>query len=147
VQGDEPMLDPELIRKGYELLRNPDVSIGTLAVEIKDESAKRAEQTVKAVLNIEAGADHGRALYFSRMPVPWGKGPLYQHIGLYAYRREALETFVKAKPAPLEKRESLEQLRALSLGLRIEVAVVAATSHPVDTPEDLEEVRKLMGKK
>jgi 3-deoxy-manno-octulosonate cytidylyltransferase (CMP-KDO synthetase) len=146
VQGDEPALDPALIRVGYGLLRDPAVDIGTLAAEVKNEGPNMPNRP-KAVLDMEPGAPQGRALYFSRLPVPSGEGPLYHHVGLYAYRREALAKFVVAKPSPLEKREKLEQLRALSLGLRIEVAVIGAVPLGVDTPEDLEMARKLLGRK
>ena len=96
------------------------------------------------MIDLEAGKTHGRALYFSRMPVPSGEGPYYHHVGLYAYRRDALARFVKAPPSPLEMREKLEQLRALSLGMRIEVGVIDTVPMGVDTLEDLETARKLM---
>ncbi|HEU0117610.1 MAG TPA: 3-deoxy-manno-octulosonate cytidylyltransferase, partial [Alphaproteobacteria bacterium] len=142
MQGDEPLIDPKIIRTAFDLLKDPSVDIGTLASVIKDEKKKTASQVCKAVIDIEAGASHGRALYFSRNPVPSNDGPFYHHVGLYAYRRDALERFVKAKPSPLEKREKLEQLRALSLGMRIEVGVIDTVPMGVDTPEDLEEARK-----
>ena len=143
VQGDLPLIDPEAIRQAYDLLRNPAVDIATLAVAIHDEADKHAPQIVKAAFNCADGATHGRALYFSRLPVPAGNGPLYHHVGLYAYRREALATFVAASPTPLERRESLEQLRALSLGLHIEVGVIDSVPLGVDTPQDLEKARML----
>ena len=147
VQGDLPVLDPGAIRIAYELLREPDVDIGTLAVEIRNEADKRAEHIAKAVIEIKEGGKKGRALYFSRLPSSGGAGPMYHHIGLYAYRREALEKFVGAPPAALEMREKLEQLRALALGMRIEVAVIDAVPLGVDTPADLEMARKLLTKK
>jgi 3-deoxy-manno-octulosonate cytidylyltransferase (CMP-KDO synthetase) len=85
-----------------------------------------------------------RSLYFSRASVPWGEGPLYHHIGLYAYRRQALERFVALPPSPLETREKLEQLRAIEAGMRIDVAIVASVPLGVDTPEDLDEARRLL---
>ena len=145
VQGDEPTLDPAAIRKAYGLLQNPEVDIATLAAEIHDDERRHAPQVVKAVVDVEAGGKQGRALYFSRNPVPSGEGPLYHHVGLYAYRREALARFVAARPSPLEQREKLEQLRALSLGLRIDVALIDAVPLGVDTPEDLERARKVLG--
>ena len=123
------------------------VDIGTLAVEIRSEAEKHASHIVKAVLDLKAGDKKARALYFSRTPVPSGEGPLYHHIGIYTYRRDALAQFVAAPPAPLELREKLEQLRALSLGLRIEAAVIETIPLGVDTPEDLEKAREMLRKK
>jgi 3-deoxy-manno-octulosonate cytidylyltransferase (CMP-KDO synthetase) len=147
VQGDLPLINPKAIRAAYDLLKNPDVDIATLAVVIKDEAEKTASQVTKAVFDLEAGSTHGRALYFSRNPVPSGDGPLYHHVGLYAYRREALARFVQAKPSPLERREKLEQLRAMALGMRIEVGVIDTVPMGVDTPEDLEVARRLLERK
>jgi 3-deoxy-manno-octulosonate cytidylyltransferase (CMP-KDO synthetase) len=147
VQGDLPTLDPKAIRAAYNLLKDPLVDIGTLAVPIEKEEDKCAPQIVKAVIDIKEGGRKGRALYFSRRPVPAGEGPVYHHIGLYVYRRGALEKFVKAKPSALEKRESLEQLRALALGLTIAVAVIDTEPLGVDTPADLAKARKLLGTK
>ncbi len=146
LQGDEPTIDPGIVRKAYALLENPDVDIGTLAAEIRDEERKAAPSVPKAVIDLEPGSRHGRALYFSRNPVPWGDGPFYHHIGLYAYRRDALARFVAAPPSPLEKREKLEQLRALALGMRIEVGIIDAAPLGIDTPEDLEKARAIVGK-
>lgn len=143
VQGDEPTLDPAAIRAAYDLLQNPEVDIATLAAEMRDE-AKNTTQAVKAVVDVTAGGKQGRALYFSRQPVPWGEGPLYHHIGLYAYRREALARFANAPVSPLEQRESLEQLRALSLGMRVEVGIIEAVPLGVDTPDDLERARRAL---
>jgi 3-deoxy-manno-octulosonate cytidylyltransferase (CMP-KDO synthetase) len=144
VQGDIPLIDPAAICAAFELLKNPEVDIATLAVAITDEADKQASQIVKAVFNLAEGATHGRALYFTRVAAPSGDGPLYHHVGLYAYRRKALATFVSSAPAPLEKRESLEQLRALSLGLRMEVGVIESVPLGVDTPADLEKVRRIL---
>ncbi len=146
VQGDEPTLDPAVIYTAWNLLADPAVDIATVAAEIHDEAKRQKTQVVKAAVNIAPGGTHGRALYFSRLPVPFGDGPVYHHVGLYAYRREALATFVSAPPAPLEKRESLEQLRALSLGMHIEVGIIDAIPMGVDTPEDLELVRQALEK-
>ncbi len=147
VQGDEPTLDPAVIRAAWALLGDADVDIATVAAAIKDESKKQARQVVKAVVDLAPDATHGRGLYFSRLPVPAGEGDMYHHVGLYAYRRDALERFVAAKPSPLETRESLEQLRALSLGLRVEVGIIDAVPMGVDTPEDLENARRALGGK
>ena len=91
------------------------------------------------------GSQRLRALYFTRSTAPWGEGPLYHHIGLYAYRRSALERFVSLPPSPLERREKLEQLRALEAGMRIDAALVDSVPIGVDTPEDLQTARKLLG--
>jgi 3-deoxy-manno-octulosonate cytidylyltransferase (CMP-KDO synthetase) len=99
---------------------------------------------VKAAVSFTEGATIGRALYFSRQRVPSGNGPLYHHIGLYAFRRDALERFIALKPAPLERRESLEQLRALEAGMRIDVALVDTVPLGVDTPADLERARQML---
>jgi 3-deoxy-manno-octulosonate cytidylyltransferase (CMP-KDO synthetase) len=147
VQGDLPVLDPGAIRAAYDLLRDPEIDIGTLAVEIGNEKDKHAGQIVKAVIDMPQGAKKGRALYFSRLPAPAGEGPMYHHIGLYAYKRPALAKFVNAAPSALEKRESLEQLRALALGLTIGVAVIDAVPLGVDTKADLAVARRLLGRK
>ena len=146
VQGDEPTLEPSVIGAAYSLLTNPSVDIGTLAAEIKDNAKKHANQVCKPVIDMEPGATHGRALYFSRNPLPSGDGPMFHHVGLYAYRRDALARFVASPPSPLEKREKLEQLRALSLGMRIEVGIIGGVPLGVDTPEDLERARQVLGK-
>lgn len=138
LQGDMPTLDSRIIQKAAALLDNKDVDIGTLAAEIKEEREKIDPAVVKVAL---AGS---RALYFSRATIPSGDGPLYHHIGLYAYRRAALETFVSLAPSPLEKREKLEQLRALENNMRIDVTVVDTVPLGVDTPETLELARKAM---
>jgi 3-deoxy-manno-octulosonate cytidylyltransferase (CMP-KDO synthetase) len=147
VQGDLPVIDPAAIRAAYDLLKDPIVDIATLAVEIKNPAEKTAPQVAKAVIELLKGGKNGRALYFSRNPAPSGDGPMYHHVGLYAYRREALARFVAAPQAQLEKRESLEQLRALALGLYIGVSVIDTMPLGVDTEADLNEARKLLGKK
>jgi 3-deoxy-manno-octulosonate cytidylyltransferase (CMP-KDO synthetase) len=143
VQGDLPLIDPQAIIKANDMLRDPRVDIATLAVEIKTEHERTAPQVVKAVIDLEEEFGQGRAIYFTRVAAPSGDGPLYHHVGLYAYRREALAHFVDAKPSVLEKREKLEQLRALSLGMHIEVGLIDTVPVGVDTAEDLEMVRKL----
>jgi 3-deoxy-manno-octulosonate cytidylyltransferase (CMP-KDO synthetase) len=136
VQGDMPTLDPSIITQALALLANPQVDIGTLAALITDEK----EKTDPAVVKIARAGS--RALYFSRATIPYGEGPLYHHIGIYAYRRSALERFVSLPPSPLEQREKLEQLRALEAGMRIDVAIVDVVPLGVDTPETLEKARK-----
>lgn len=137
VQGDMPCLDPDIIKAVFTVLENPEVDIATLAAKIVDS----AEITDPAVVKIAMSAS-GKALYFSRATIPYGAGDYYHHIGIYAYRRAALEKFVNLPPSPLEMREKLEQLRALEAGMRIDCAVVATVPIGVDTPETLEKARK-----
>lgn len=144
VQGDLPTLDPALVRVVLDAMAEPAVDIATLAVEIRDAAEKAASSVVKAVVSAGAGAKGGRALYFSRQPVPWGDGPLYHHIGLYGFRRAALRRFVGLPPSPLEQREKLEQLRALENGMRIQVAFVDTVPLGVDTPADLARARAML---
>lgn len=141
VQGDLPTLDPEIVRKVFAPLGKEIVDISTLAVEISEESEKINPNVVKAVVGFEDGANVGHGLYFTRATAPYGNGPLYHHIGLYAFRRNALQRFVHLAPGVLEQREKLEQLRALENGMRIDVALVDTVPLGVDTPEDLERAR------
>jgi len=143
VQGDLPTLDPADLRAAVALLDDPSVDIATLAAEISDPVERTNPHVVKMV-GSPVGARRLRALYFTRATAPYGEGPLYHHIGLYAYRREALERFVKLPPSTLEKREKLEQLRALEAGMRIDVALVDSVPLGVDTPEELEKARALL---
>lgn len=148
VQGDLPTLDPKLIKTAYDLLDDMTVAIGTLGVVITKESEKTNPNVVKAIAEIDFTRDkkHGRAVYFSRVTAPYGDGPLVHHIGLYAYKRHSLEKFVSTPPSVLEKREKLEQLRALALGQRIEIALVDTVPLGVDTQEDLEIARQMLAK-
>jgi 3-deoxy-manno-octulosonate cytidylyltransferase (CMP-KDO synthetase) len=148
IQGDLPTLEPKLIKTAFDLLQDITVSIGTLGAVITKEAEKANPNIVKAVAEIDFSKSqkHGRALYFTRATAPWGEGPLLHHIGLYAYKRLALEKFVAAVPSVLEKREKLEQLRALATGHRIEIAVVDTIPLGVDTPEDLEVARNMLKK-
>lgn len=146
LQGDLPTIEPELIRRVVEPLSDPAVDIATLAVEITDEKERTNPNVVK-VVGTPAGQNQLRALYFTRATAPANDGPLYHHIGIYAYRRAALERFVKLPQATLEKRERLEQLRALEAGMRIDVAIVDAVPLGVDTPADLEKARALLAGK
>ena len=143
VQGDLPTIDPETIRASLRPLEDPAVDIATLTVEIKDEEEKTAPSVVK-VVGSAISDNRLRALYFTRTTAPYGNGPLYHHIGLYAYRRAALEKFVSLGPSPLELRESLEQLRALEAGMRIDVEIVDTIPLGVDTPADLEKARRIL---
>lgn len=143
VQGDLPTLDPTIIDKAVALLENDDVDIATLAAVIKDESEKTNPNVVKAIIAFDK-PDSGRSLYFTRATAPYGAGELYHHIGLYVYRAKSLEKFVSLAPSPLEKREKLEQLRALENNMRIDVAVVDSVPLGVDTKSDLEKVRNLL---
>ncbi|MBP1857864.1 3-deoxy-manno-octulosonate cytidylyltransferase [Rhizobium herbae] len=146
VQGDLPTIEPETIRAALRPLENPDVDIATLTVEIEDEDEKLNPNVVK-VVGSPLSETRLKALYFTRATAPHGKGPLYHHIGLYAYRRAALEKFVSLPPSALEKRESLEQLRALEAGMRIDVEIVKSIPLGVDTPADLEKARRLLAAK
>ncbi|WFU01903.1 3-deoxy-manno-octulosonate cytidylyltransferase [Rhizobium sp. CB3171] len=143
VQGDLPTIDPETIRASLRPLEDPAVDIATLTVEIKDEEEKKLPSVVK-VVGSPVSDSRLRALYFTRATAPYGNGPLYHHIGLYTYRRGALEKFVSLGPSTLEKRESLEQLRALEAGMRIDVEIVDTIPLGVDTPADLEKARRIL---
>jgi 3-deoxy-manno-octulosonate cytidylyltransferase (CMP-KDO synthetase) len=144
LQGDLPAIDPKVIAAALAPLADPVIDIATLATPIVDQHEVDDRNVVKAVLSLVPGQTVGRALYFSRRPVPGGEGPLWHHIGIYAYRRAALERFVSLKPSPLEKRESLEQLRALENGMSIAAAVVDTLPLGVDTPADLARIRAAM---
>lgn len=143
VQGDLPTIDPALIRASIELLDNPLVDIGTLAAEITH-APERTNPNVVKVVGSPLSRDRLRALYFTRATAPYGEGPLFHHIGLYAYKRAALERFVGLPPSTLEQREKLEQLRALEAGMRIDVAIVDTVPLGVDTPEDLDKARAML---
>ena len=143
LQGDFPTITPETIRQVMPPLEDPAVDIATLASQIHSEEEDCAPSVVKAV-GSPLGGNRMRALYFTRATAPHGDGPRYHHIGLYAYRRPALERFVSLPPSPLEKQEKLEQLRALEAGMSIAVARVDAVPLSVDTPEDLEYARKII---
>jgi 3-deoxy-manno-octulosonate cytidylyltransferase (CMP-KDO synthetase) len=144
VQGDLPTIDPADIRAALVPLHDPAVDIATLAAEIR-RTEERTNPNVVKVVGSSVGPGRLRALYFTRATAPYGDGPLYHHIGLYAYRRAALERFVRLPPSRLERREKLEQLRALEAGMRIDVAIVASVPLGVDTPDDLEMARAILG--
>jgi 3-deoxy-manno-octulosonate cytidylyltransferase (CMP-KDO synthetase) len=143
LQGDLPNLPPADLARAIEPLRDQAVDIATLAAEIK-RSDERSNPNVVKVVGTQLAANRLRALYFTRAAAPWGAGPLFHHIGVYAYRREALARFVGLPPSPLEQREKLEQLRALEAGMRIDVAIVDSVPLGVDTPEDLERAREIL---
>jgi 3-deoxy-manno-octulosonate cytidylyltransferase (CMP-KDO synthetase) len=143
VQGDLPTIAPADIAAAIVPLADPAVDIATLAAEISQPDEATNPNVVK-VVGTPVGERRLRALYFTRATAPAGEGPLYHHIGLYAFRREALTRFVGLAPSPLERREKLEQLRALEAGMRIDVALVDSAPLGVDTPEDLDRARTLL---
>jgi 3-deoxy-manno-octulosonate cytidylyltransferase (CMP-KDO synthetase) len=143
LQGDLPTLEPRLIRACVAPLGAAGVDIATLAAEIVEPDECTNPNVVK-VDGTPLGENRLRALYFTRATAPYGEGPLYHHIGIYAYRREALQRFVALPPSPLETREKLEQLRALEAGMRIDVAIVDTVPLGVDTPADLDRARRLL---
>ena len=143
VQGDLPTLTPDDVRAVLLPLADPEVDIATIATEIRNEDERTNPHVVK-VVGSPVAPDRLRALYFTRATAPYGEGPLYHHIGLYAYRRAALARFVALPQSPLERRERLEQLRALEAGMRIDVALVDTAPLGVDTPAELEIARTLL---
>ncbi len=143
VQGDLPTLDPADVAAAIAVLADPTVDVATLAAEIKGVEERTNPNVVK-VVGSPVTSTRLRALYFTRATAPYGDGPLYHHIGLYAFRRQALETFVALPPSPLERREKLEQLRLLEAGMRIDVAIVKSVPLGVDTPEDLAIARRVL---
>ncbi len=144
LQGDLPTLDPALLASVLAPLVDPAVEIATIAEETSDPEEMENPNAVKAVLSLSADRRVGRALYFTRAHCPAGEGPLFHQIGIYAYRRAALARFIALPPSPLERREKLEQLRALEAGMRIDVAIVDSVPHGVDTPADLARARALL---
>ena len=144
VQGDLPTLDPAAIRAALDPFAEAAVDIATLASEIASAAERDAPSVVKVAVAFTPSRRIGRALYFSRAAIPSGAGPHYHHIGLYAYRRAALERFVSLPVSALERRESLEQLRALEAGMRMDVALVDTLPLGVDTPADLARAREIL---
>ncbi len=149
LQGDLPTIAPGTVRAVLAPLAEPAVDIGTVCAVITREDEKTDPNVVKLVgsaVGLQA-EDAGilRAWYFTRATAPSGEGPLYHHIGIYAYRRAALERYVTLAPTPLEQRERLEQLRALENGMRIDAAIVDAVPLGVDTPDHLERARAMLG--
>ena len=144
LQGDLPTIDPQTVRAALKPLDDAAVDIATLTVEIK-RAEERGNPNVVKVVGTPVSPTRLRALYFTRATAPWGEGPLYHHIGLYAYRRAALARFVSLAASVLEQRERLEQLRALEAGMRIDAEIVDTVPLGVDTPEDLERARRMLG--
>ena len=144
LQGDLPGLPPADLKRVLVPLDDPETDIATLVTRITSPEEAAAASVVKVACAFGPGAQAARALYFSRAAIPWGDGPLWHHIGVYAYRRAALARFVGLPPSALEQREKLEQLRALQAGMRIGCAEVADAPFGVDTPADLERARTFM---
>ncbi|MGI9421090.1 MAG: 3-deoxy-manno-octulosonate cytidylyltransferase [Geminicoccaceae bacterium] len=160
LQGDLPTIDPALLKAVLRPLDELDADIATLAVATKDPAERDDPNVVKAIIAFESSggslcesagrptgdpaADLGRALYFTRATAPSGPGPVYHHIGIYAYQREALERFAALRPSPLERRERLEQLRALEHGMTVGVVRVDTVPLGVDTPDQLDEARRFL---
>jgi 3-deoxy-manno-octulosonate cytidylyltransferase (CMP-KDO synthetase) len=143
LQGDLPTIEPEAVRAAVAPLEDEDVDIATIATPITRPAEREDPNVVKAI-GAEVAPGRLRALYFTRSTAPWGEGPLLHHIGLYAYRREALARFVALPPSRLERREKLEQLRALEAGMRVDIALIDVAPLGVDTPEDLERARRML---
>ena len=146
LQGDFPTIAPETLRAVLEPLADPAVDIGTLVCPIANEEEANTASFVKCACAFTGDSRVAPALYFSRLPIPWGEGPRWHHIGVYAYRRAALDRFVSLPASPLEMREKLEQLRALEAGMRISAARVDHGPFGVDTPHDLERARAMLAR-
>ena len=143
VQGDLPTIPPADIAAALAPLADPAVDVATLGVEIvRDE--ERTDPNVVKIVGSPVSPTRLRGLYFTRATAPWGEGPLFHHVGLYAYRRAALQRFVSLPPSALETRERLEQLRALEAGMRIDAEIVTSVPLGVDTPHDLDRARAIM---
>lgn len=143
VQGDVPTLPPDYVATVAYALNDGGADLATLVCELRHAADRDNPAVVKAVVSWRDPAEqHGQALYFTRATAPWGEGPLWHHIGIYAYRRAALQRFVSLPPSPLEQREKLEQLRALEAGMRIAVARVNEEPPGIDTPEQLDAIRR-----
>lgn len=144
LQGDLPLIEDKAIKAVLcPLMEHPEYDVSTLVTQIETPQERVAESVVKAVCAFTDGQESTRALYFSRHSVPWGDGPLWHHVGIYAWRRQALARFVSLPPSALEQRERLEQLRALEAGMVIGCGRIDHAPLGVDTPEDLERVRAL----
>lgn len=144
LHGDLPAITPTAIRAALAPLDDLNVDIATLIAEITDDGHRHSPQIVKAVVGLAEGQYRGRAVYFSRAAVPAGDGPLYHHIGLYAFRRSALARFVALAAGVLEQREGLEQLRAIENGMHLEAVLVASLPPSVDSLSDLEKIRQVL---
>ena len=146
VQGDLPTIEAEAVRAAVGPLADAEVAIATLATPIRRDEERDDPNVVKAI-GTPVAERRLRALYFTRARAPWGDGELLHHIGLYAYRRAALERFVAMAPTTLEKRERLEQLRALEAGMRIDIALIDVAPLGVDTHEELKRARERLAPK
>lgn len=144
LQGDFPTLPPASLVRALAPLTDPGVDIGTLVTPVADAAEAALPSVVKAACAFAPGNDVARALYFSRVPVPWGDGPRWHHVGVYAWRRAALARFIALPPSALELRESLEQLRALEAGMVIGCARIDAAPFGVDTEADLARARRVL---
>lgn len=144
LQGDLPLIDPYDIRRSLQPLSDSSVDIATLIAPVKTDFERNAPSVVKVACSFKDEDTIGKALYFSRAPIPSGDGPLWHHVGIYAYRKAALEHFISLPESYLERREKLEQLRALEAGMSISCATIKDAPYGVDTPEDLENVRKIV---
>lgn len=144
LQGDLPLVRPEDIQHAILPLTDPTIDIGTLIAPITTEQERELASVVKVACTFQKNSLFGRALYFSRASIPWGEGVLWHHVGIYAYRRNILKRFMALPPSELEKREKLEQLRALEAGMTIGCAVIDRAPFGVDTPEDLAYARQVM---
>jgi 3-deoxy-manno-octulosonate cytidylyltransferase (CMP-KDO synthetase) len=142
VQGDFPTIDPRSIAAAVAPLLDPAVDIATLVCVARED--ERQNPNVVKMIGTELRPGRFRSLYFTRATAPSGEGPLYHHIGVYAYRRRALARFVALPPSPLERRERLEQLRAVEAGMRIDAVLVDDVPFGVDTPEQLDEARRIL---
>ncbi len=140
LQGDLPTLDPAIVAAALGPLADPEVAMSTLAAVIRRDE-ERADSSIVKLVGTEVSPGRFRALYFTRATAPWGDGPLHHHIGLYGFRRAALRRFVALPPSPLERREKLEQLRALEAGMRIDAMVVDTVPLGVDNPAELARAR------
>ena len=146
LQGDLPTFDPAYIRAAIDAMVTTGTDIGTCAAEIEDQAEADNPSTVKVVATWDVGGTRGRVHYFSRSRIPSGKGPWFAHVGIYVFRREALQRFVGLQPSPLELREKLEQLRAIEAGISIGVGRVEGIPLSVDTPADLEKARAVVAR-
>ncbi len=141
LQGDFPTISPDTVKRALAPLSGTGCDIATLCAEIHDEAEKTNPNVVK-VVGSPIGERRLRALYFTRATAPWGEGPLFHHVGIYAFHRAALGRFVALPPSVLETREKLEQLRALEAGMRIDVGIVDEVPVGVDGPAELELARR-----
>jgi 3-deoxy-manno-octulosonate cytidylyltransferase (CMP-KDO synthetase) len=151
MQGDIPTVSPTAVQAALAPLAEPEVDMATICAVITREEERTNPNVVKVVgspANLtEEDANILRVLYFTRATAPYGDGPLYHHIGLYAWRRQSLDRYVRLQPTPLEQREKLEQLRALENGMRIDAAIVDEVPLGVDTPADLDRARQILGRR